>query len=592
MVFILAKFIFLAYHWSLTRQFSITDILGVFIHGFWLDLSASGYIVMIPLVFLIITSFLQSSMIVKVLRVYTLVAISLVCMIILADLEIYKYWGIRFDNTALRFLGKPKEMLASITWSSVGILLLSLIAFTGLLFAIYKRCAERILKQSVPTRWKEFVMFILLLPMIFIGIRGGVDVATMNISRVYFHPQPYPNQAAINALWNSFHSLLEKKDQANPFITMDQSEALRYVSALTQSGPFSKHMLKESRPNIVLIVLESFTSKLIEPLGGLAGVTPNFNRLCHQGILFNHFFANDSRTDKSLISILCGYPALGNVSIIKFPEKTSHLGILSRDLRKAGYHCAFYYGGNADFASISSLLINGQFQQITDVSSFNRKLRTARWGVHDEHTFERLLQDCSATSGPYFKVLLTLSNHEPFDIPINKKYRGSSVDSRLCSAAWYTDSCFNSFISKAKQASWWNNTLIIVMADHGTIYPRNTISYYPEKYNIPMLWLGGVICTDTIVSDYCMQSDLAATLLQQLQLSSSDYPFSKDIFHARYPFAFYESGNRFGIANDSGLCVYDYDLNQILLKRGRVSDFMLMSGKAMQQEVYEYFLRH
>jgi phosphoglycerol transferase MdoB-like AlkP superfamily enzyme len=96
-------------------------------------------------------------------------------------------------------------------------------------------------------------------------------------------------------------------------------------------------LLNTKRPNVILLILESYTAKLIEPLGGLPGVTPNFNRLCKESVFFTNFYANDSRTDKSIVSILSGYPALGKISIIKFPNKTQKLGIISREMARAGY---------------------------------------------------------------------------------------------------------------------------------------------------------------------------------------------------------------------------------------------------------------
>jgi phosphoglycerol transferase MdoB-like AlkP superfamily enzyme len=351
-------------------------------------------------------------------------------------------------------------------------------------------------------------------------------------------------------------------------------------------------LLNAKRPNVILLIIESFTAKLIEPLGGLPGVTPDFNRLCKESVLFTNFFANDSRTDKSLVSILSGYPALGKISIIKFPNKTQKLGIISREMAQAGYHTAFYYGGDVDFASIRSYLVNGRFQHIVDVSDFDKSLRTGRWGVHDPYTLQRLLDDSDTTHQPFFKILLTLSNHEPFDIPTKPRFGNKNLDQRISSSAFYTDSCIGDFIRKAKNASWWNNTLIIMLADHGTKFPGNSVVYYPEKYRIPMLWTGGAVRKDTLISTYLSQSDLVKTLLRQLDMDASAFPLSKDIFRSRHGFAFYEFNNGFGMMSDTAGYVYDNDLQKVILNQGKVSDFFLLGGKALQQVVYDVFLNN
>jgi phosphoglycerol transferase MdoB-like AlkP superfamily enzyme len=557
-----------------------------------LDLSVTGYLVLFPVLVLILTSFTSGKVPSMVISAYTFLMLASVLILSLADLEVYKYWGVRIDNTALRFIGTPREMLASSTWFAIGLMLIALILLLLGLYYPFRRYLSRILQHSAQPRWKGLFVFVLVIPFVFLAIRGGTGIAPVNISRVYFHPKPFPNHAAINVIWNTGHSLLEKKDKPNPFHCMDDSTALHYLNHLYEEDTTRIKLLSIPRPNVIVIILESFTAKLIEPLGGLQGVTPNFNRLTKESIFFTNLFANDSRTDKSIVSILSGYPALGKISIIKFPNKTQKLGIISKEMLKNGYHTSFYYGGNIDFASLRSYLINGNFQEIISASAFGRADQTERWGVPDHLTFQRLMDDCGNSSVPFFKVLLSLSSHEPFDIPVKPRFGNKTVDERISSSAFYTDSCLGDFIEKAKHAAWWKHTLIIMLADHGTIFPGNTIVYYPEKYRIPMIWTGGAIKSDTTISIYFSQADLAKTLLNQLDIEASAYHLSRDIFSAKNNFAFYEYNNGFGMISDSGGYVFDNDLMKVILSHGNVSGFFLQGGKALQQEVYEVFLRN
>ncbi len=592
LVFFLAKLVFLLYHIGLTAHLKLSDIAGIFIHGFMLDLSAGSYLVLVPLVVLLLTVYTGGKLTSRIIGTYTLVVLIPVVIAILVDLEIYKYWGIRLDNTALRFLGKPREMLASTSWGMIFILVTALTLMVSLLFYAYKKFVAVYLVQSEKPRWKGIPVFILIFPLVFVAIRGGTGIAAISVSRVYFHPDPYPNHAAINVLWNTVHSLLEKKDQPNPFRFQDDQTNHACLSKLYAEASPDIKLLNQERPNIILVILESFTAKLVEPLGGLPGVTPNFNKLCSESVLFSNYFASDSRTDKSLVSILSGYPALGKISIIKFPNKTQKLGIISRDMAQAGYHTSFLYGGDVDFANIRSYLVNGRFQEIIEVTGFDKSLRTGRWGVHDQHTFNRLVEECNQETEPFFKVLLTLSHHEPFDVPIPPKFGRNTIDAKVSSSAYYVDSCLGDFIQKAKQSAWWNNTLIIFQADHGTKFPGNSIVYYPEKYRIPMLWTGGAIKQDTVISTYMAQADLASTLLDQLHLPSPQYPLSRNIFRSARQFAFYEFNNGFGFMSDSVKFVFDNDLGKIILNQGAVTDQLIQTGKAIQQEAYEIFLKN
>lgn len=580
------------YEYPHSFQLPFSDWFRIIGHGFMLDLSATGYLMIVPLVVLIAGSLLSYQWPYRILLGYTVMVLFIFLLTTQIDFEIFKYWGVRIDSTVLRFLNTPREMLASTTWSLIVLLFLSLILFTTLLTWFYRRFIAVWLAGSAKPGWKGGLLFLLLLPVLVLIIRGGTGIAPINVSRVYFHPQPFPNYAALNVLWNIGHSMLEKKDQPNPFKYLDDHMVKNHLAELYAEDSTHLALLQTNRPNVIVVILESFTAKLIERLGGTPGVTPHFNRLCDESVFFTNFYANDSRTDKSIVSILSGYPALGKISIIKFPNKTQKLGIVSREMAQAGYNTAFYYGGDVDFASMRSYLVNGRFQTIVEVSDFDKSLNTGRWGVHDPHTFQRVYEDCNTADQPFFKVLLTLSNHEPFDIPVEPKFGNRTIDDRVSSSAYYTDSCIGDFMLKAKQASWWKNTLIIMLADHGTKFPGNSVVYYPEKYHIPMIWSGGAIRSDTLINRYCSQSDLAKTLLNQLNLDASAYPLSKDIFRARHAFAFYEYNNGFGMMSDTALYVFDNDLKKIILKEGNISDFFLNGGKAIQQETYEVFLKN
>jgi phosphoglycerol transferase MdoB-like AlkP superfamily enzyme len=591
-LFIIGKISFLLYHYNQSFQLPFIDWFRIIGHGFLLDLSTTGYFTVFPLLILVITSFSNYKLPYWMINGYTAIMLFVFIIVTLVDFEIFKYWGVRLDSTAFRFIGPPREMLASTAWSVIALLFVALVMFSSLVYYAYHGYLAKVLIRSNKPRWIGLLIFLLLFPFLFLAIRGGTGIAAINISRVYFHPDPFPNYAANNVFWNIGHSFLEKKDQPNPFKYLNDLTAKQYIDTLYSEDSGRVELLNTLRPNVILVILESFTAKLIEPLGGLRGVTPNFNQLCHESVFFTNLYANDSRTDKSIVSILSGYPALGKISIIKFPNKTQKLGIISREMANSGYQTAFYYGGDVDFASMRSYLVNGHFQHVIEVSDYYKSQQTGRWGVPDHITFQRLYEDCDTSGKPFFKVFLSISNHEPFDIPVEPKFGNKTLDDRVSSSAYYTDSCIGDFIQKAKLAKWWKNTLIIMLADHGTKFPGNSTVYYPEKYKIPMIWTGGAIKSDTVISAFLSQSDLAKTLLNQMNIDASAYTLSKDVFKSKYNFAFYEFNNGFGMMSDSGNYVYDNDLERIILNNGTVSDAFIQAGKAIQQEVYDVFLRN
>jgi phosphoglycerol transferase MdoB-like AlkP superfamily enzyme len=344
--------------------------------------------------------------------------------------------------------------------------------------------------------------------------------------------------------------------------------------------------LAPARPNILVIILESFTSKIIGPLGGLSDITPNFNRLIREGILFDNFYASGDRTDKGLVSVLSGYPAQPLSSIINYPEKTQHLPHLSRFLQKMGYHNSFVYGGDIGFANMESYLTTGGFSNITEDDAFAQSLDNSKWGVPDHYVFERLLQECDTALHPFFKVMLSLSSHEPFEVPMETVIQGGDERSLFLNACYYTDKSLGTFIEQAKQRPWWNTTMVLITSDHGHRLPNSSQELNEkDRFKIPMLWLGGaLIKRDTVVHTLAGQTDIANTLLAQLDGARSDFKFSKNILDKKArPFAIYVFNNGYGYIDPSGESIYDFDLKNFIGQAGQEN---LKEGKAYMQSLF------
>ena len=111
---------------------------------------------------------------------------------------------------------------------------------------------------------------------------------------------------------------------------------------------------------------ESLTSKVVASVGGLPGITPRFDSLARQGILFTNMYASGDRSAKGIVAILSGYPAQPTTSIITIPTKTASLPSLPRTFKAQGYHNSFYYGGETEFSNIKSYLLQQGFEKIID----------------------------------------------------------------------------------------------------------------------------------------------------------------------------------------------------------------------------------
>lgn len=583
--FALGRVLFMVYQWPLSATLNPEEIILPNLLGLRMDAAMTGYWLIIPGLALAL-SFIRPkpSKWLIIISFYILSVVS--SLILVADLELYRHWGFRIDTTPLLYTGSEGIGSASIVR-----LMLLLVLFMMLTYGLHVAFRKLIWKELDFTggRWKQSLWMFGCVALLFIPIRSSIRVAPLNTGVVYFHKtNPYPNHAGINAVWNFFKAVVSDNSFRYPTNLIDANSAEENFTAMMANADSTTQILNNEKPNVLLIILEGFTAKVIEPLGGLKGITPNLNTLCYEGILFDDFYASGDRTDKGIISILSGYPAQPKTSIIKHPNKTQSLPSLPNVLTKQGYHTSFVYGGDVGFANMESYLTIAGFSHITEDDDFDLTLNISKWGVHDEFVFDRLLTETDTAQAPFFKTMLSLSSHEPFDVPTGMPEK-KDEESLFLNSCTYTDKSLGNFIAQAKTKSWWKNTLIVITADHGHRLPGKSKIYQKEKFKIPMLWLGGLIDSPQRVHTLGNQTDIANTLLCQLRIQSAEFRFSKNILSATVqPFSVYSFNNGFGYLAPEVEFVYDFDLSNYISQSGATEKDFEKAKSYMQQLFKDY----
>jgi len=467
--------------------------------------------------------------------------------------------------------------------------LITLVAIFTLLLSFfliwYLKRLEPALKVLSPLEKKWAPVWLAITVALIIPIRSSFSVAPLNTGFVYFHKtKAFPNHAGINAVWNFLRSVTRDDHSKYPddFVQDYEDD----FQTLTVTSNKTTSLISKEKPNVILIILESFTAKIIEPLGGMPDVTPSLNALTKEGILFTNFYSSGDRTDKGIVSILSGYPAQPRTSIIKYPEKTQNLPYLSKAMEKLGYHTSFVYGGDIGFANMESYLTTAGFSNITSDDDFDSDIDNSKWGIADHFVFNQLLQECDTAKNPFFKVMLSLSSHEPFEVPMEPVFKGQDESSKFLNSCYYTDKSLGEFIQQAKKKDWWSNTLIIITADHGHRFPNPNELKDKERFKIPMLWLGGAIAKhDTLIQTYGGQPDISNTLLAQFGIYSTHFSFSKNMMATDADsFAMYIFNNGFGYISPHHENIYDFDLQNYLKKEGDEKE--LRFGKAYMQKLF------
>lgn len=341
---------------------------------------------------------------------------------------------------------------------------------------------------------------------------------------------------------------------------------------------------------MLLILVENLTEKIVDYRYKDAPVTPYLNRLKQEGIYFENMYAAADRTDKTVVSVLSGYPSQPKDALAEYSEKIRKLPFLSSIFNKEGYSTQFYYGGDASFLSLKEYLFTSNFEKILEKGDFDGTDDLSSLGAPDSAVYARFLADHrNHHSKPFFSTILTLSSHEPYGIPVKGLFPGGTVQEQFYNSLHYADQSLEQFLEQGKKQDWWENTLVVILGNHGHKWPE--AAGKAGNFRIPMIWTGGVIKNAGKVEQVCSQMDVAATLLGQLGIGAGEFRWSKNIFDkATPPWAFFVFNDGFGYVNGRNQVLFDNVGRRAMDHPEGAPLKELEAGKALMQRTYQSFL--
>lgn len=593
--FDVARLVFILSNTHELKQDTWNEVLWALWYGLLMDVSMAAYITLPVILFTIVSVFgliFQKSVCFKI---YTATIVFIVLIILFADIGLYKAWGFRLDDTFMRYLSTPIEVWASVSHLPVTLIILSfIIIFSGLIF-LSNKFLSRINFQPILKK-KLIVLLVLFLvgAAFIIPIRGGFQLAPLNQSSVYFSQNNFANMAALNAPWNFVHALTHHaNNKENPFLVEGSDNVSSSIDSLFISNGKTLQLIdikEHPGPNVLIIVWESLTGKAINYVVDGKEILPGMNQLIKEGIYFSNIYATGDRTDKGIVAVLSGYPAQPTTSIVKEPGKASKLATLGEIFAEKGYNNSFYYGGELEFANMKAYLLQANFKHFISINDFDKKDQNSKWGAHDGVVMKRLQADLQNESQPFFVTWLTLSSHEPYEIPVDKILTGKNDTQKYLSSLHYTDSIVFSFIRNAQLQSWWKNTLIVVVADHGHRLPVNNDR--SSDFKIPLLFLGGVLDSSARTIDKVGgQTGLPATLAHQLGWDTEKFYLSRDLLDSTSkPWAMFSFNNGFGFMQPGKKIVYDNVGKRIIQQAGEIGAGDIYQGRLLQQFYFQDYL--
>ena len=577
-VFIIGKMAFMLYCRD-EHPFDLTDVLQVVGHGMTLDLSTALYLLALPLLFVMVSVWWWHKWMTWALRAYFFVIALAISLALVADASLYPFWNFKLDASCIQYLDTPIEAMASVSTGYLLVRLVVVMLLAAVVFAGYLRIARQVpsLRQRSgrASRVGETVVYVLCLPLIVTGIRGGIDESTTNVGQVYFSKNQFLNHAAINPVF-SFIASLEKTASENVTYDFYDEEELRRLTvglydSATQAGDT---LLTTQRPNVVVVLLESCGKMFLD-------VMPNLQQAASEGVDFTNCYGNSYRTDRGTVCSLSGYLSFPTMSVMKMSNKVAHLSSIARSLQREGYTTEYLYGGDINFTKMKGYLISTGFETLRWKNDYTvEEQGTSKWGVRDDITFKTLSEMVISHSDgkPFLIGYSTLSSHEPWDVPVSK------YAEKQHNGFYYVDQCVGRFLAEMKSSKQWDNLLIVFMPDHSCDFHEYD-EQHPDRNRIPMVWTGGAVKSPRKLDMICNQSDFAATLLGQMGIGHADFTFSRDVTSRSYgyPFAVHMFNNGVSMIDSTGFTLYDLSAERITVSTSAVPERMARTAQAVLQ---------
>ena len=593
-----------------------TELPAVIWHGLPLDLSMAGYLSVIPGFLSIAVVWLKRDLVKPIMNIYFIIASLFITCSFLLNASLYPYWKYPLDSTPLfYFFTSPADAIASVSiWQVILSIVILIVLTIGVWFTLRMRGEKRQqysrygygyegLGRGKRNRFDDFdrhrgrtsLVLLLLTGLLFLPIRGGITVSTMNTGQAYYSQNAYLNHSAVNPLFSLLESITHQEDFASQYRFMKDKEADKIFATMTSTSDENTYPLlneatfKKGTPDILIVIMESFASDIMPSMGSYKDVAVCLDSIAQQSILFTRFYANSFRTDRGMVSILSGYPAQPTTSIMRYPRKTSQLPSIARNLAKyKNYKTTYYYGGDADFCNMRSYLVSQGYQHIISDANFPIEDKLSKWGVPDHILAAKMMEDIKAQQNekrPMLRILQTSSSHEPFEVPYHRL-----KDKRLNAFA-YTDSVMGAIVREYRKLPRWKNTLIVFVPDHVGGYKEQLNDHDRSRYQIPLILAGGAISRPMKVGIIGSQHDIAATLLGQLGVEHREFTFSKNMMSDATPkFAFFAVNDAFGVVSEENSLIYDNRAKRIVYDKGE-KGFNLKRGQAYLQKLYDDLAR-
>ena len=531
----------MAWQWE---RVAATGIAGeMLVQGVRADLILLGYLFVPPLALAPLLAHRATGRAWRILTVaWASLALVFVVFMEVSTPQFIMQYDVRPNRLFIEYLSHPREVFATL-WNGFRIALLLGVGATIVLGLSLFRLLRAASGAGLWSSRKLLLTWPLIVLAAFFAIRSTTAHRPANPALFALTKDAMVNSLIINSPWSvldAINSMGKEAKSSEIYGKLPRETILAQVKA----APWLKDhqfpnaelptlhrqlaAIQRAKPlNLVIVLEESLGATFVQSLGGLP-VTPELERLKGEGWWFEQLYATGTRSVRGIEAVIAGFPPTPARSVVKLSLAQQNFYTLAAGLGKQGYHTEFVYGGEAHFDNMRSFFTGNGFQNVVDQADMKPAF-VGSWGASDEDLFDKSLERLKhlhAQGKPFFSLIFSSSNHEPFEFPDGKIALHDPAKQTVNNAVKYADFALGKFIREAKKQDYWKDTVFLIVADHDNrVYGNSLVPI--KKFHIPGLILGADIQAKRIAA-IASQVDLGPTLLSLLGVSSEHPMIGRD----------------------------------------------------------------
>ncbi|MEW5676510.1 LTA synthase family protein [Flavobacterium enshiense] len=471
----------------------------------------------------------------KFLNGYFILFLFLLLLMELTTPDFIKQYDTRPNRLFLDYLIYPKEVIGTLIKSYLPSMIFTFVVLGAALFFAFKQG-----KKLFYPKENDYKIKLLVFPLVgfllFFGARSSLtSKRPINASNAVFSMDQLTNCLGLNSLYTvgfAAYSLKNEDNSAKMYGKMDAAEAYERVKKYMTAQPDDftdkdlpllhvQHpdSLQKKPYNLVVFLQESLGAEYVGSLGGLP-LTPELDKLSKEGLLFTNLYCTGTRSVRGIEAVVTGFLPSPSESVVKLSNSQNGFFTLADVLKRQGYDTSFIYGGMANFDNMASFFNGNGFDNIIDETDFNKDGKKyalkGTWGYSDEDLAAKA-NDYFKSQGskPFFSLMFSTSNHEPFEFPDGRIQLYDKTKNTVNNAMKYADFSIGKFFELAKKEDYFKNTIFIVIADHNTrTYGKHLVPIH--KFHIPALIIGPGVPKGQSYDKLLSQIDIPPTLLNMI----------------------------------------------------------------------------